>query len=113
MQSDKSYRGGTGTPPKVGAATGREPRLLEQVRARIRAKHYSIRTEQAYLQWIRRYILANGKRHPRELDGASVETFLTRLATRDTLSPVPEAKAINYENFSPLLSGEGGPLCGG
>jgi integron integrase len=95
MQSDKSYRGGIGTPPKVGAATGEEPRLLEQVRARIRAKHYSIRTEQAYLQWIRRYILANGKRHPRELDGASVETFLTRLATRDHVSASTQNQALS------------------
>jgi len=41
--------------------------LLEQVRNAIRMKHYSIRTEDAYVDWIRRYILFHGKRHPREL----------------------------------------------
>ncbi|WP_198027409.1 phage integrase N-terminal SAM-like domain-containing protein, partial [Candidatus Paracaedibacter symbiosus] len=58
------------------ASAGREPRLLEQVRSRMRLKHYSLRTEQAYLYWIRRYIRAYLPRHPRELDGAVVEHFL-------------------------------------
>ncbi|WP_439647055.1 phage integrase N-terminal SAM-like domain-containing protein [Chromobacterium alticapitis] len=44
-----------------------KPRLLEQVRARIRVKHYSLRTEQAYVEWIRRFILFHGKRHPMEI----------------------------------------------
>jgi len=44
-----------------------KPKLLEQVRNAIRMKHYSIRTEDAYVDWIRRYILFHGKRHPREL----------------------------------------------
>ncbi|WP_197253242.1 phage integrase N-terminal SAM-like domain-containing protein, partial [Paenibacillus dendritiformis] len=61
---------------------GQEPRLLDQVRGRLRLKHYSLRTEQAYVAWIRRFILANGKRHPRELEGRHVEAFLTGLATR-------------------------------
>ena len=95
MQLDKSYGGGIGTPPKDGAAGAEEPRLLEQVRGRIRAKHYSIRTEQAYLQWIRRYILANGKRHPRELGGAAVETFLSRLATRQQVSASTQNQALS------------------
>src|SRR3546814_3010828 len=43
------------------------PKLLDQVRQRLRVKHYSLRTEQAYVGWIRRFILANGKRHPREM----------------------------------------------
>lgn len=42
------------------------PRLLDQVRARIRVKHYSIRTEETYVDWIRRFVLHFGKRHPRE-----------------------------------------------
>src|SRR5690606_29543714 len=61
---------------------GEEPRLLDRVRGRLRVKHYSLRTEQAYVAWIRRFILANGKRHPRELGGAEVEAFLTGLATQ-------------------------------
>ena len=57
------------------------PRLLDQVRDKIRLKHYSLRTEQAYVDWIRRYILHHDKRHPSEMGAAEVEAFLTHLAT--------------------------------
>ena len=57
------------------------PRLLDQVRSRIRFKHYSIRTEEAYVDWIRRYIRFHRNRHPVDLSGTDVEAFLTRLAT--------------------------------
>ena len=56
------------------------PKLLNQVRAKIRLKHYSIRTEQAYANWIKRYILHFGKRHPRDLGASEVDQFLTYLA---------------------------------
>ncbi len=56
-------------------------RLLDEVRERLRVKHYSLRTEEAYLHWIRRFIFTNGKRHPREMGAAEVEAFLSRLAT--------------------------------
>jgi len=56
------------------------PRLLDRVRNKIRLKHYSIRTEEAYVQWIRRYILHHEKRHPAEMGAAEVEAFLTYLA---------------------------------
>ena len=62
--------------PEPGSA----PRLLEQVRGRIRFKHYSIRTEQAYLDWIKRFIRHFGKRHPRDMGAAEVQEFLTHLA---------------------------------
>lgn len=52
------------------------PRLLDEVRRRLRLKHYSLRTEQAYLYWIRRYIRADVLRHPREIGGAEIEQFL-------------------------------------
>ena len=57
-----------------------QPRLLDRVRERIRVKHYSIRTEQAYVDWIRRFILFHGKRHPQEMGAPEVEAFLTHLA---------------------------------
>ena len=57
------------------------PRLLDQVRSRIRVKHYSIRTEEAYVDWIRRYIRFHRNRHPVDLSATDVEEFLTRLAT--------------------------------
>jgi hypothetical protein len=56
------------------------PKLLDQVRAKIRLKHCSIRTEQAYADWIKRYILHFGKRHPRDLGASEVDQFLTYLA---------------------------------
>ena len=56
------------------------PKLLDQVRGKIRLKHYSIRTEQAYVDWIKRFILFFDKQHPRDLGAAEVEAFLTHLA---------------------------------
>lgn len=82
-------------PLSGGPAAAREPRLLEQVRGRMRLKHYSLRTEQAYLYWIRRYIRAWLPRHPRELDGAAVEAFLTRLATRDHVAASTQNQALS------------------
>jgi len=64
------------------------PRLLERVRAAIRARHYSYRTEQAYVHWIRRFIRFHGRRHPTEMGKREVETFLTDLAVRRNVSAV-------------------------
>lgn len=61
-------------------SSAQPPKLLDQVRGKIRLKHYSIRTEQAYVDWIRRYIFFHGKRHPQELGAHDVEAFLTHLA---------------------------------
>src|SRR5674476_551072 len=63
------------------------PRLLDQVRDRLRVKHYSMRTEDTYLQWIRRFIFFHGKKHPREMGGPQVEAFLSRLATAGGIAP--------------------------
>lgn len=51
------------------------PKLLDQVRDRLRLKHYSLRTEQAYVGWIRRYIIFHGKRHPAEMGKSELESF--------------------------------------
>ena len=59
----------------------KSPRFLEQVRDRIRTKHYSLRTEETYLHWIKRYILFHGKRHPKDMGAPEVEAFLSHLAT--------------------------------
>ena len=56
------------------------PRLLDQVRDRIRFKHYSLRTEQVYVDWIKRFIRFHGNRHPSDLSCAHLEAFLTHLA---------------------------------
>ena len=86
---------GQKTPVLAVAAGAAQPRLLDQVRDRLRVKHYSLRTEEAYLYWVRRYILANGKRHPREMDGVAVEGFLTRLATHSNVAASTQAQALS------------------
>lgn len=60
-------------------SSGGPPRLLDQVRRVLRVKHYSLRTEQVYVGWIRRFILANGKRHPAGM-GAAGAALEQRLA---------------------------------
>lgn len=86
---------GNQTPINSDAIARKAPRLLDEVRARLRLKHYSLRTEQAYLYWIRRYILANGKRHPRELNGVAAEGFLSRLATKDKVAASTQGQALS------------------
>ena len=69
------------------------PRLLDQLRDKIRVKHYSIRTEQAYLDWVRRYIRFHERRHPRELGADAIEAFLTHLAVRSNVSASTQNQA--------------------
>ena len=57
-----------------------KPKLLDQVRDAIRARHYARRTERAYVGWVRRFVLFHGKRHPNEMGGPQVAEFLTSLA---------------------------------
>lgn len=56
------------------------PKLLDQLRASIRYRHYSLRTEQAYVHWVKRFIFFHIKRHPKNMGGLEVEAFLTYLA---------------------------------
>jgi integron integrase len=72
-----------------------EPRLLDQVRQVIRIRHYSIRTEQAYVQWVRRFILFHGKRHPREMGAAEVTAYLSHLAIARNVSASTQNQALN------------------
>ncbi|WP_329742122.1 integron integrase [Dyella sp. A6] len=76
-------------------AGSRAPRLLDEVRRVLRVKHYSLRTEQAYIGWIRRFILANGKRHPRDMGAPEVENFLSRLAVHDHVSANTQNQALS------------------
>jgi integron integrase len=77
----------------MDAKTSQAPKLLDQVRGKIRLKHYSIRTEQAYVDWIKRFILHFGKRHPRELGAADVEAFLTHLAVAGNVAASTQNQA--------------------
>ena len=78
----------------VSANPPSEPELLTRVRARCRVRHYSKRTEQAYVAWIWRFIRANGGTHPQSLGGAEVEEFLTRLATRGKVAASTQNQAL-------------------
>ncbi len=69
------------------------PRLLDQVRDRVRFKHYSIRTEQTYVEWVRRFVVFSGLRHPREMGRAEVEGFLTHLAVAGRVSASTQNQA--------------------
>lgn len=78
----------------IGSSGTTRPRLFDEVRRRLRTKHYSVRTEEAYVYWIRRYIRASGSRHPRDLGGAAVERFLSDLARRDRVAPSTQNQAL-------------------
>ncbi|MCP5420141.1 MAG: integron integrase [Gammaproteobacteria bacterium] len=69
------------------------PKLLDQVRSKIRLKHYSIRTEQAYVDWIRRFVLFHEKRHPAEMGAREVESFLTHLAVNGKVAASTQNQA--------------------
>src|SRR5436190_8841659 len=69
-------------------------RLLDQVRDALGARHYSFRTEQQYVGWIRRFILFHGKRHPRDMGGPEVESFLTDLAVHRKVAAATQAQAL-------------------
>ena len=71
------------------------PKLLDQVRDKLRVKHYSIRTEAQYVQWIRRFILFHDKRHPRDMGGSEVEAFLTDLAVAGRVAASTQNQALS------------------
>jgi integron integrase len=71
------------------------PRLMEQVRAEIRARHYSRRTEEAYIHWIRRFIVFHGRRHPRELGAPEVSAFLMWLAVEQHVAASTQNQALS------------------
>ena len=87
-------RSGASTGMTADACPSPGTRLFDQIRERLRLRHYSIRTERAYVAWARRFILANDKRHPRELGGAEVERFLTDLAARDDVASGTQNQAL-------------------
>ncbi len=72
-----------------------KPKLLDQVRQRIRLKHYSYRTEQSYVGWIKRFIFYHHKRHPQEMGKTEVEDFLNHLATERKVAASTQNQALN------------------
>ncbi len=70
------------------------PKLLDQVRTVIRTRHYSLRTEQTYINWIKQYIFFNQKRHPSELGAAEVSAFLSHLAVTRGVAASTQNQAL-------------------
>src|SRR5205823_12524980 len=100
-------------PPSLpAAAPHNKPKLLDQVRDVIRRKHYSIRTEQSYTDWIRRFILFHGKRHPNEMREREVNAFLTHLARDGGVAASTQNQALSALLFlyKEVLKGEIGWL---
>ena len=87
----------------ASASDDRKPRRLEQVRELLRIRHYSIRTEQAYLQWIRRFILYHGRRHPKDMGADEVTAFLSHLAIARHVACVDSESGAQRPPF--LISG--------
>jgi hypothetical protein len=81
------------TPPQ-------KPKLLDRLRDAIRLRHYSIRTEQAYLQWVRRFIIFHKKRHPDEMGPPEVEAFLTHLAVEGRVAAATQNQSSMPSSFS-------------
>jgi integron integrase len=71
-----------------------KPRLLDRVREALRVRHYSYRTEQQYVGWIRRFVIFSGRRHPAGLGAPDVELFLSHLAISRHVSPATQAQAL-------------------
>src|SRR5688572_27725618 len=76
-------------PPPAGS------RLLDRLREQIRYMHYSLRTEEAYVHWVRAFIRFHGLRHPGELAGAEVEAFLSWLASERRVAPATHKQALS------------------
>ena len=71
------------------------PKLLERVREAIRTRHYSRRTEEAYVYWLRRFIVFHGKKHPSDMGAAEIGAFLTWLAVRRSVSASTQNQALS------------------
>ncbi len=92
----------------------RPEKLLDQVREALRLKHYSPRTEEAYVAWIRRFVLFHGERHPDELGSAEIEAFLSHLAVRERAAASTRNQALSALLFlcQQVLGQDPGPALG-
>lgn len=85
----------TAAPPvtSAGVTGASPPKLLDRLRVHLRTRHYSIRTEEAYVDWARRFILFHGKRHPQDMGATEVEAFLSHLAVDRQVSASTQNQA--------------------
>jgi len=84
---------------KAATPAHQPPKLLDQIRTLCRLKHYSIRTEQTYVDWAKRYILFHHKRHPREMGAPEVRAFLEHLAVHGKVAASTQNQALNALAF--------------
>ena len=82
-----------GTSTSLDPQGGSSPKLLERVRAAVRMKHYSRRTEQAYVRWIRRFIVFHNKKHPSTMGASEIGAFLSWLAVQRRVSASTQNQA--------------------
>ena len=89
-------------PPQNLPSTQKGKKLLDQLRDAIRAKHYSYRTEQTYIDWCKRYILYHNKRHPAEMGVPEIQAYITYLATdRNVAASTHTAPAVGAGGIRP------------
>jgi integrase len=84
-----------GMVPPIHPPPVQPPGLLDRVRAAVRARHYSIRTEEAYVGWVRRFILFHSKRHPAEMGESEINRFLTHLAVQKDVAASTQNQALS------------------
>lgn len=80
--------------PRIVNAGSNEPRLLDRVRIAVRARHYSLRTEEAYVAWVKRFVLFHGKSHPQTMGEPEINAFLSDLAIRQGVSASTQNQAL-------------------
>ena len=76
-------------------AQGRQPKLLDRLREALRSRHYSLRTEQSYCHWVKRFIFFHNVRHPAEMAEPEINAFLTNLAIREKISASTQNQALS------------------
>ena len=82
-------------PVTASAQPAKPPKLLDQLRERIRYRHYSVRTEEAYVLWAKRYIFYHGMRHPAEMGKQEIEKFLSYLANERDVAVATHNQALS------------------
>jgi len=105
VRSLRDYRSNVTTrnlQPAIGTALppgAPKPKLLDQVRLAIRTRHYSVKTEEAYVGWIKRFIFYHNKRHPAEMSEQEIAQFLSSLASESHVSASTQNQALNAVLF--------------
>ncbi len=80
--------------PIAPASAPKRPKLLDQLRRALRVRHYSFRTEQSYVNWVRRFVRYSGMRHPAELGGEEIGAYLSHLATEGGVAGATQTQAM-------------------